>query len=178
MTNNDGFDYQVPKKPFYRKPIGIIAIVVGVFILMGIIGSLAGGGDDDTTASDETTQSPEPSAEPKEPKSEKPEPAPEPEKPEGSLPIEDGDWRLDSVTLKNDGLGSFGGTARITYIGGDQNASNIFTITVLNKNGDVVASLDGSAEGMDPKGTETVRLISFDDWKPGKYTLFDFQKGI
>lgn len=82
------------------------------------------------------------------------------------------------MQLKDDGLGDFGGIARITYIGEDTNASNIFTITVLTKSGDVVATLDGSAEGMNPDGTETVQLISSDTWKPGTYKYFDFQKGL
>ena len=76
------------------------------------------------------------------------------------------------------GHGDFGGVARITYIGEDTNATNIFTVTVLDKSGGVVATLNGSAEGMNPDGTETVQLISSDTWKPGKYTQFDFQKGF
>lgn len=46
-----GFDYQVPKKPFYRRPLGIALIVIGVLILFSIIGAI--GGDD--TASDDSS---------------------------------------------------------------------------------------------------------------------------
>lgn len=166
-------------------------IALAAWVLGIIMGSAAASGGSesndgsDNKASSTVTVTAEPSpgetvtetvtetAAPEQP--EEPQPA---EQAEGSLPLEDGDWRLDSVQLKNDGVGDFGGTARITYIGESQNADNLFTITVLDKNGGVVASLTGSAEGMDPGGTETVDLISFDKWKPGNYTSFDFQKEL
>jgi hypothetical protein len=156
------------------------------FVVLGIIAAAASGsGGDPEEASGDTPSTAPASDEPttKSEKSEKTEPtketeATEPQQPEGTLPIEDGDWRLDSVSLKDDGLGDFGGISRITYIGQDNNASNIFTVTVLAKDGSVVASLQGSAEGMGPNGTETVQLISSDKWEPGNYKLFDFQKGL
>jgi hypothetical protein len=162
------------KKPWYKRPLPLIGLLVLVIIVISVA---AGGGGDDkeptaTTASDESTSSaPEPSATPS--KSKKA----EPKQPEGTLPQEDGDWRLDSVKLENS-LGDFSGTARITYTGDDDDATNIFTITVLTKNGDVVASLDGSAEGMSNGGTETVQLISTDKWQKGDWKYFDFQKGL
>jgi hypothetical protein len=176
MTN-DGFNYQVPKKPFYKKPIGIIAIVVGAFILIGIISSIAGGGGSSSSndtggkpVASKTTHSPKPTHSPSSPAPSKTKPA----APTGTLPMADGDWRLDTLQLKNDGLGDFGGTARITYTGSDSSGgSNVFTITVL-KGSTVVATLNGSADNVQPDGTETVQLISSDSWKPGKYT-YDFQ---
>lgn len=60
-----GFNYQVPKKPFYKKPLGIVVIVVGVFIVMGIFSSLAGGSDDTKASDDSTTQGTGKSDEPK-----------------------------------------------------------------------------------------------------------------
>ena len=166
----------------------VLTAVLAV-VLIGIIAAAAGGGgsDDPEKADDDTKSSVADKPDTKDKKDNKgskpkpesePEEESEPEQPQGTLPLEDGDWRLESVSLKDDGLGSFGGDARITYIGEDTNASNIFTVTVLDENGDFVASLDGSAEGMDPNGTETVALISFDDWKPGNYKFFDFQKGL
>jgi hypothetical protein len=75
-----GFNYQVPKKPFYRRPLGIVLIVVGVFILLSIVGGIAGGGDSDGTvaASDDSSES---NSTDKKDKSdaEEPKEAPEPE---------------------------------------------------------------------------------------------------
>ena len=80
-----GFEYQVPKKPLYRRPLGIALIVLGVIIVFSIVGGLAGGGDSDgdNTASDDSSESKDPSAAPKkasEPDaSKKSDKAPEPE---------------------------------------------------------------------------------------------------
>ena len=91
-------------------------------------------------------------------------------------PIQNGDWRLDSITLK-DSLGDFGGRARITYTGSDQNGgTNLFTITVF-KNGRDIASLDGSANTVLPGHTVTADLISSDRYVSGPYT-FDFQNNL
>lgn len=176
--------YPAPPPPakkqnwFVRHKIltALLAIVL-IAIIAGV--ASGGGGDENETASDEptseATESTEPTEEAEPTDEAEPTEETEPAEVEGSLPLEDGDWRLDSVQLKDDGLGDFGGTARITYTGEDNDASNLFTITVLAKDGTVVASLDGAAEGMGPDGTETVQLISTDPWKPGNYTLFDFQ---
>jgi hypothetical protein len=53
-----GFNYEVPKKPFYRRPLGILLIVVGVIVLFSIVGAIAGGGDSGggDTASDSSSE--------------------------------------------------------------------------------------------------------------------------
>jgi hypothetical protein len=176
---------QDKKNWFLRHKILTAALAIVLIIIIAAVAS-GGGSDDSNTASDNPTSSATttptdeatPTNEATPTKEPTPTKKPTPEKPEGTLPLEDGDWRLDEVQLKDDGLGDFGGIARITYIGEDTNASNIFTVTVLAKDGSVIASLDGSAEGMKPNGTETVQLISQDTWKPGNYKLFDFQKGF
>jgi hypothetical protein len=64
MSINDD-STQTPKRPFYRRPIGIITIVVAVFMLLGIIGSASGSGDDTqadgkpTTTASKTVETPE-----------------------------------------------------------------------------------------------------------------------
>lgn len=89
-------------------------------------------------------------------------------------PIESGDWRLDSITVR-DNLGDFGGRARITYTGDSPDSgTNVFTITVF-KGGKDVASLQGSASDVPPGRTITAELISTDKFVPGPYT-YDFQK--
>ena len=70
-------------------------------------------------------------------------------------PIESGDWRLDSITVRDNGFGDFGGRARITYTGDNaEGAINTFTITVF-KGGKDVASLKGSASDVPPGRTIT-----------------------
>ncbi|MCZ7417324.1 MULTISPECIES: hypothetical protein [unclassified Streptomyces] len=97
--------------------------------------------------------------------------------PEGGAqpPLESGDWRLDSITVEDDGLGSFGGRARITYLGdAPDGGTNTFTITVF-KDGSDIASLAGSVSDVPPGETATANLISTDDFVGGPYT-YDFQK--
>ncbi|MEC4019801.1 hypothetical protein [Streptomyces sp. H27-D2] len=90
-------------------------------------------------------------------------------------PIESGDWRLDSITVRDNGLGDFGGRARITYTGDNPDGGlNTFTITVF-KGGKDVASLEGSASDVQPGRTITADLISTDKFVSGPYT-YDFQK--
>ncbi|MEV6212719.1 hypothetical protein [Kitasatospora sp. NPDC051914] len=92
-------------------------------------------------------------------------------------PIESGDWRVDSITVRDNGLGDFGGRARITYTGDNPDGgTNTFTITVF-KDGKDVASLLGSASDVPPGGTITADLVSTDKFVPGPYA-YDFQKGF
>lgn len=89
----------------------------------------------------------------------------------------DGDWELMSFKTK-DSLGSFGGTARIKYNGDDDNASNIFTITLLKKGTeDVLATLTGAANDVAAGKTSTVELLSTDKFSKSKYDL-EFQTAI
>ncbi len=78
------------------------------------------------------------------------------------LPIQNGDWRLDSIRVKDDGLGDFGGTARVTYTGGNpEGGTNIFTVAVF-VDGKDVAALPGSANAVMSDRAATVQLISQD----------------
>ncbi len=77
--------------------------------------------------------------------------------------------------MRNNGLGDFGGRARITYTGDDPDGgTNTFTITVF-KGGKDVASLLGSASEVPPGRTITADLVSTDKFVSGPYT-YDFQK--
>jgi hypothetical protein len=94
-----------------------------------------------------------------------------------ALPIQNGDWRLDSIRLKDDGLGSFGGTGRVTYTGKDsKGGTNIFTLTVFKKGKDI-AVLQGSANSVAPGAAATVQFISTDKFVAGPYT-YDFQNDL
>ena len=97
--------------------------------------------------------------------------------PTAKLPIQNGDWRLSSVSIKDDGLGDFGGRARITYTGDNPDGgTNLFTITVF-RHGKDVAALEGSAEAVKPGTAATVQLISTDKFVPGPYK-YDFQNDL
>lgn len=90
-------------------------------------------------------------------------------------PIDSGDWRLDSITARDNGLGDFSGRARITYTGDNPDGgTNTFTITVF-KGGKDVASLQGSASDVPSGRTITANLFSTDNFVAGPYT-YDFQK--
>lgn len=94
-----------------------------------------------------------------------------------SFPMQDGDWRLESVRLKDDGLGDFGATARITYTGDNPDGGdNLFTVTVFRGTKDV-ATLDGSAMSVLPGKTVSVQLISQDAYKSGPYR-YTFQNNL
>jgi hypothetical protein len=94
-----------------------------------------------------------------------------------ALPLSSGDWRLDSAILKDDGLGDFGGTGRVTYTGkSSDGGSNVFTVTVF-VGGQQVATLDGSVDSVAPGDQATIQFVSDDKIVPGPYT-YDFQKGI
>ncbi|MGP3990771.1 hypothetical protein [Streptomyces sp. 3N207] len=100
--------------------------------------------------------------------------SPSPETGGRKPPIKSGDWRLESIALKDDGLGSFGGRARITYTGSDEAGGvNTFTITVFKGKKDI-ATLNGSLNDVSPDSTDTAELISTDSYQSGPYT-YDFQ---
>ena len=96
-------------------------------------------------------------------------------KPSSKLPKQNGDWRLDSVQFKDDGLGDFAGIARVTYSSG---GDNLFTVTVFGQDAQtILATLTGSASGVKPGQTVTVEFFSFDDYKAGKLP-FTFQNDL
>jgi hypothetical protein len=93
------------------------------------------------------------------------------------LPIQNGDWRLDSIRVKDDGLGDFGGTARVTYTGDDpEGGTNIFTVTVF-VGGKDIAALQGSANAVMSGRAATVQFISQDKFVGGPYK-YDFQNDL
>lgn len=92
------------------------------------------------------------------------------------LPIVDGDWRLDSIRVQSS-LGDFGGTARVTYTGSDPaGGTNLFTVTLF-VDGKDVATLDGSANAVQPGDAVSVEFISTDPFVGGPYT-YDFQNSL
>ena len=89
-------------------------------------------------------------------------------------PNSDKGWAVvaNSLLTKNDGTGDFGGSARITNKASDfENASFTFT---LFRGSVQIATLQGSAQGVSPGQTVTVKLISQNPYSAGAYT-FTFQ---
>jgi len=173
--------YAKAQRPWYKKKRFLIPLVlIAIFVAIGI-GSVGGGGDDDTRTTTPEAAESAASALPSDEASEAVEEAeeePVAEAPSGKLPLEDGDWRLADLQVKDDGLGSFGGTARITYTGDDPDGgTNIFTVTVFNTNEKFLGTMQGSAQDVKSGGTVSVQLISTDDYKKGPY-LYDFQNDL
>lgn len=98
-----------------------------------------------------------------------------------SLPIQNGDWKLVSVRVSNDGFdGGFAATGRVTYTGKDTNGgSNLFTLTLF-KGSKVVGTVEGSASNIAAGKTASVQFISTDQsskYVAGPYK-YDFQNNI
>lgn len=167
--------YAKAQRPWYKKKR---VIIPGGFILLIVIIAAASGGG--TTTDDNTADeaSPPPAATQAEEATTPPPPPPPPASsgPTADLPIQDGDWQLDSVRIKDDGLGDFGASGRVTYTGSAAGGSNIFTLTIF-VGGEEVGVLNGSAEDVPPNGTETVQFISQDKFVDGPYK-FAFQNDI
>jgi type II secretory pathway pseudopilin PulG len=79
--------------------------------------------------------------------------------------LQDGSFTSEQPRLKDDGLGDFGGTARVTNTS-DSEKSGIFTYTLF-KGGDMVGTAQGSASEVGAGETATVQLVSTDEFVAG-----------
>ena len=83
------------------------------------------------------------------------------------MPTQVGDWRVNSVMLKDDGTGGTYARVRITYTGQDTSiygAHRGFKITVF-KDGKAIAHLDGESYDLAPGATGTFTFIDQDNDK-------------
>ncbi|MDX6264654.1 MAG: hypothetical protein QOH84_6342 [Kribbellaceae bacterium] len=165
--------YAKAQRPWYKKKrfIGLGALIV---IIVIVIASNNGGSTSTTPPAAQST-----AAKASAPKASAPASAPAsvPVAAGKALPIQNGDWRLDSIRIKDDGLGDFGGVARVTYTGDDKSGgTNLFTLTVF-KAGKDIAVLSGSATSVLPGTTATVQFIGGDKFVAGPYT-YDFQNDL
>jgi hypothetical protein len=93
-------------------------------------------------------------------------PAPAPAEPaSGSGDLSDGSFVSQPPQLKDDGLGDFGGTARVTNVS-DSERSAILTYTFF-KGGEQVGTAQGSASEVGAGETATVQLVSSDPFVAG-----------
>jgi len=178
-----------PKRKSWFLRHKILTTLLGLFVL-GVVVSAAGGGgsttstttststatDPLTTSSPAATDAAPPAVAPPAPPATTKPPAPvAPVAPVAPSKPNDKGWVLQSYETKDDGLGDFGGTARITN-SNDSAKTGTFTLT-LARNGAQVASLQGSAQSVAPGKTVTVELISQDKYSAAKATA-DFQTDI
>ncbi len=92
-----------------------------------------------------------------------------------ALPLTDGDWRLDSVTISKDVLGDLDASAQVTYLGKAAPAAGVAAFNLeVYANGKDVGSLEGGADsGFTTGASQKIDLISGDDYVDGPYT-YDF----
>lgn len=87
------------------------------------------------------------------------------------------DFVLVSVNFADDGTGDVGGVARITNTARSTKTGS-FTITLFDSSGtNVIATLTGSAEAVDPGNTITVQFISLDPVPSGQFK-YQFQTDL
>ena len=166
----------MPPKKSKKKLFSALAL--GVILLIVIISATSGGSTSTSTTT--TATDPLTTTAPAAPVSESPASVPTAKAPAAVPPANGGKpndkgWVLQSFQPANDGLGDFGGTARITNTN-DSDKTGTFTIT-LARNGSQIGSLQGSASQVSPGKTVTVQLISQDKYSAGPVTS-DFQTDI
>jgi hypothetical protein len=94
---------------------------------------------------------------------------------QGSDQPGDKNWVVQSLNLKDDGLGDFGGNARITNRNGTAQTA-VFTFT-LYRGSQQLATMEGSAAEVQPGQTVTVDLISSDAYVSGPVRYY-FQADV
>lgn len=166
--------YAKAQRSWYQKKRYIFSLG-GLFLII-VIAATSSGSTDSTDTAPDSNAAPAPAA--NQPDSQPSEEAPATATgPTAKMPIQNGDWRLDSIRVKDDGLGDFGGVARVSYTGANPDGgTNLFTLTVF-VGGKDVAVLNGSAEDVKPGSAETVQFISSDTFVGGPYK-FDFQNDL
>jgi hypothetical protein len=146
---------------------------VGALFLIGIIATAAGGGSKktDTAVSDPLTSTTAPAPAPA---AAKPTPRPVATKAVPAAPSKPNDkgWVVQSLSTRDDGLGDFGGIARVTNTNSEA-STGVFTFT-LSRGGQIIGTLQGSTDTARTGQTITVMLISQDKYSRGAYT-YDFQ---
>ena len=161
--------YATSQRPWYKKKRFIVSIAAILFIMIMIVAVAGSGGTDSTSTStpdNGNDTSGAPTAQADESTSQAPVAA---TGATAKLPIQNGDWRLNSVRVSDDGLGDFGATARVTYTGGKlEGGTNVFTLTVF-AGGKDVAALTGSANAVMSGWGTTVQFVSQDEFVGGPY---------
>jgi hypothetical protein len=154
------------------RVVGLTWLVIALAVAVGI---LASGGSDNSSSTRSGTgvANSAPSAGDATPKESKPEGRPARIGQTGGLPLRNGDFQVESVSVSSNSRGEFVGTAGITYTGGNPEGEGNFTVTLL-KGGQEVGALQGKAKRITRNHAATVQLTSSDRWVEGPYT-YDFE---
>jgi hypothetical protein len=162
--------------------VGVTSLVLGL-----VIGSTAhGSSKGNTNAVDPAAAASKPQPAAKAPTTHASTPAKKATAPKAAAPVtpqkaaaptkpNDKGWVVQSLNVKNDGLGDFGGSARVTNTN-DSSRTAVVTFTLF-RNGHQVGVLQGSSSDVSGGKTVTVDLISSDKYSSGSYT-YDFQADI
>ena len=160
-----------PTEPRKRRwPLPTL-VGVGAFLLGLLIGVAGGGGDAQTTAASSpaatvtvtTTAAP---AEATEPPAEE---TPPPEAPADDALSDEG-WTLTNLDVRADGLGDFSAVGRVTNESGEAAEAALFSLTALDADGDVIATMDASVTNVADGETVTAEFISVDRYQEGDWT--------
>lgn len=166
---------QAPKRSWFARH-KILTAALAVFALFVVAGVAGSGKKANTSASDPlTSATPAATSAPVSPAAAPSSAAASPAAaaaPAVSSKPNDKGWVVQSLMTADDGVGDFGGTARITNTN-DSAKTAVFTFT-LARAGQQIASLQGSAQQVSAGKTVTVQLISQEKYSAGKYT-WDFQ---
>lgn len=92
------------------------------------------------------------------------------------FPLQDGDWRLDSLTMSKDIAGDFTGHGQITYTGADKGGGDTLIQITIYTTGNQVASMSATVDNVPPGRSKTIEFFSQDDYVPGSHR-FTFQAG-
>jgi hypothetical protein len=106
-------------------------------------------------------------AEPTEPPAEE---APPTEEAPADGALSDEGWTLSNLDIRDDGFGSFSAVGRVTNETGSAVEGAIFALSVLDSDGAIVATMDGSASNVDDSETVTAEFVSADDYQDGDWT--------
>jgi len=165
-----------PTEPRKRRWLLPTAVGVGAFLLGLIIGVAAGGDADQTVADADpaptitVTATAAPAA-PTEPPAEE---APPTEPPAGDDDVlSDEGWTLANLEVRDDGVGDFGAVGRVTNETGSAVEGALFSLTVLDPDGGVVATMDTSVSNVDAGETVTAEFFGVDDYQEGDW-IYEF----
>jgi hypothetical protein len=108
-------------------------------------------------------------AAPAEPTAPPTEEAPPPEAPADDTLSDEG-WTLTNLDVSEGALGHFEAVGRVTNETGQAVESAIFSLSVLDADGGVIATMDASVSNVDDGETVTAEFISSDPYQDGDWT--------
>ena len=161
-----------PTEPTKRRWLLPTLVGVGGFVVGLLIGVAVGGGDDEPTAAPsepaatgtvtDTAAPAEPTAPPTE----------ETSPPEAAADdaLSDQGWTLTDLNVSEGALGDFDGVGRVTNETGSAVEGASFSVSVLDADGSVIATMDAAVAKVNDGETITADFISSDPYQDGDWT--------